>query len=255
MDVNIVRLTSEKRQKLKDIIVREVPLTILVNDKELVTLQCSPDKLKYLAVGFLLSEGFIKKETKIKSISLNKKGLYIGIDLEKDFPSDKNFSFKRVIGSGCSGAVTFYREIDAQDCVPVKSQVMYSHKDIVNLMKELQERSLTFKNTGGVHSCALCNQESIEVFAEDIGRHNAVDKVFGECFIGGISTQGKAILTSGRVSSEILIKIVKQGVPIIASHSAPTDLAVGLAEKLNLTLIGFVRGRRMNIYTHNYRII
>jgi len=253
--VNIVRLTSEKREKLKDRIVREVPLTILVNGKELVTLQCSPDKLEYLAVGFLLCEGFIKKGTKIKHISLNKKGWYIGIDLEKDFPSDKNLPFKRVIGSGCSGAVTFYRDIDIKDCTPVKSQVKYSYEGIFSLMKELEKRSLTFKDTGGVHSCALGNQEGIEVFAEDIGRHNAVDKVFGECFIGGIPTQDKAILTSGRVSSEILIKIAKRKIPIIASHSAPTDLAVGLAEKLNLTLIGFVRGRRMNIYTHNYRII
>ena len=82
-----------------------------------------------------------------------------------------------------------------------------------------------------------------------------MDKIFGECFIKGISTQDKFILTSGRVSSEILIKIVKQKVPIIVSRSAPTDLAVGLAEKLKLTLIGFVRGHRMNIYTNNYRII
>ncbi len=141
-----------------------------------------------------------------------------------------------MIGSGCSGTVTIYRDIDAQDCAPVKSQVKYSHKEIVNLMKKLEEKSLTFKDTGGVHSCALGNQKGIEVFAEDIGRHNAVDKVFGECLMKGISTQDKAILTSGRVSSEILIKVAKRRIPIIASHSAPTDLAVGLAEKLNLTL-------------------
>ena len=122
-------------------------------------------------------------------------------------------------------------------------------------MKKLEEKSLTFKNTGGVHSCALCSQESIEVLAEDIGRHNAVDKVFGECFMRGIFTQNKAILTSGRVSSEILIKVAKRKIPIIASHSAPTNLAVDLAERLNITLIGFVRGKRINIYTHNYRVI
>lgn len=252
--VNIVRLTSEKREKLKDEIVREIPLTILVNDKKLATLQCSPDKLKYLAIGFLLSEGFIRRETKIKHIGLNKKGWYIRIDLEKDFPSDKNSPFKRVIRSGCSGAAAFYRDIDAQECAPLKSQVKYSHEGIFGLMEELEERSLTFKSTGGVHSCALCNQEGIEIFAEDIGRHNAVNKVFGECFMRGIPVRDKAILTSGRVNSEILIRIAKQQVPIIASGSAPTDLAIDLAEKLNLTLIGFVRRHRMNIYTHNYRI-
>jgi len=253
-DVNIVRITSGKREKLKDRIVREIPLTILVNDNELVTLQCSPDNLKYLAVGFLLSEGFIKKDARIKHINLNKRGWYIRIDLEGDLLSVKTLPFKRVIGSGCAGGVTFYRAINAQGCAPLKSQIQYSREEISNLMRELRERSLTFKNTGGVHFCALCSQKGIEVFAEDIGRHNAVDKVFGECFIRGISTQDKAVLTSGRVSSEILIKVAKRGVPIIASRSAPTDLAVGLAEKLNLTLIGFARGRRMNIYTHNFRI-
>ncbi len=254
-DINIIQIIFEKREKIKDQIIREVPLTILVNDKELVTLQCSPDKLEYLAVGFLLSEGFIKRGTKIKHISLNKRGWHVKIDLEGDFPIIGNYPFKRVIGSGCAEAITFYRDIDAQDCTPLKSQVKYSYEGIFSLMRKLQKESLTFKHTGGVHSCALCSQKGIEVFAEDIGRHNAVDKIFGECFIRGISTQDKAILTSGRVSSEILIKVAKRKVAIIASHSAPTDLAVGLAEKFNLTLIGFVRGHRMNIYTHNHRII
>lgn len=253
--VNIVQIIPKRRERLEDEIVCEVPLTILVNEEELVTLQCSPDKLEYLAVGFLLSEGIIEKETEIKYTNLSKKGWYIRVGLRDDFPIDKYLSGKRIIGSGCSGAITFYRDIDAQRCVPLENETKCSYQKISSLMRQLQQNSLTFKHTGGVHSCALCSQEGIEIFTEDIGRHNAMDKIFGECFIRGISTQDKFILTSGRVSSEILIKTVKQKVPIIASHSAPTDLAVGLAERLNLTLIGFVRGHRMNIYTHNYRII
>lgn len=253
--VNIVQIISKRRERLEDEIVCEVPLTILVNEKELVTLQCSPHNLEYLAVGFLLSEGIIEKETEIKDINLSKKGWYIRVGLRGDFPIDKYLSGKRIIGSGCSGAITFYRDIDAQGCVPLENETECSYQKISSLMRQFQQNSLTFKHTGGVHSCALCSQEGIEIFTEDIGRHNAMDKIFGECFIRRISTQDKFILTSGRVSSEILIKTVKQKVPIIASHSAPTDLAVGLAEKLNMTLIGFVRGHRMNIYTHNYRII
>jgi FdhD protein len=253
--VNIVQIISKSRERLEDEVVCEIPLTILVNEEELVTLQCSPGKLEYLAVGFLLSEGIIEKETEIKDINLSKKGWYIRVGLRGDFPIDKYLSGKRIIGSGCGGAITFYRDIDAQRCVPLENETECSYQKISSLMRQFQQNSLTFKHTGGVHSCALCSQEGIEIFTEDIGRHNAIDKIFGECFIRGISTQDKFILTSGRVSSEILIKIVKQKVPIIASHSAPTDLAVGLAKKLNLTLIGFVRGHRMNIYTHNYRII
>ena len=254
IDVNILQMSSEKREKLKDRIVCEIPLTIVVNENKLITLQCSPDKLEYLAIGFLLSEGFIKEETKIKYLNLNKSDWHIKIGLEENFPDIKNSLLKKAFGSGCGKAVTFNQGVYIQELTPLKIQVKYPWEKISNLMEELQKRSLTFKNTGGVHSCALCSQERIEVFSEDIGRHNAMDKVFGECFIKGISTQDKAILTSGRISSEILIKAARRKVSIIASRSAPTDLAVSLAEKLNLTLIGFVRGHRMNIYTHNYRI-
>ncbi len=253
--VNIVQIISERREGLRDDIVREVPLTILVNEKELVTLQCSPHNLEYLTIGFLLSEGVIGKGVEVEYINLNKKGWYIKVGLRGDFSIDKYLSGRRIIGSGCGGIFTFYRDVDAQRCFPLEDGTEYSSQEISSLMRQFQQSSLTFKDTGGVHSCALCDREGIEIFAEDIGRHNAMDKIFGECFIKKISTQDKFILTSGRVSSEILIKTVKQKVPIIASHSAPTDLAVGLAEKLNMTLIGFVRGHRMNIYTNNYRII
>ncbi len=122
-------------------------------------------------------------------------------------------------------------------------------------MKEFQQKSSLFRKTGGVHSCALGTTEEIQVFADDIGRHNAVDKVFGECLLKDISTIDKVLLTSGRVSSEILLKVVKRQVPIIISPAAPTDLATDLAQKLNLTVIGFVRGKRMNVYSAAERVI
>ena len=254
-DITIAQISHDKRERLNDEIVREIPLTIVVNGKELVTLQCSPGKLEYLAGGFLFSEGLVRKRMHIKHINLNERGWYIRIDVEGDVPGESNGASKRVITSGCAGGITFYRGIDAEDCFPLNTRIQVSHKRISNLMKQLQEKSSTFKNTGGVHSCALCTHEGIEIFAEDIGRHNAVDKIFGECLMRGISTEGKIILTSGRVSSEILIKVAKRKVPFIVSRSAPTDLAVNLAEKFNVTLVGFARGRRMNIYTHNYRVI
>ena len=208
--VNIVQIISERRERLRDEIVREIPLTILVNEKEMVTLQCSPHNLEYLTIGFLLSEGIIGKGAEIEYINLNKKGWYIRVGLRGDFSIDKYLSGKRIIGSGCSGIVTFYRDIDARRCVPLKNETEYSYQKISSLMRQFQQSSLTFRHTGGVHSCALCSQEGMEIFTEDIGRHNAMDKIFGQCFIKGISTQAKCILTSGRVSSEILTTAVKQ---------------------------------------------
>ena len=114
--------------------------------------------------------------------------------------------------------------------------------------------SKLFKSTGGAHAAALCDSDRLLVFKEDIGRHNAVDKAFGECLTNGIETEGKLLLTSGRISSEILLKSVKRGIAILASRSAPTSLAVQFAEKAGLTLVGFVRGKRMNVYSNAQRI-
>jgi len=122
------------------------------------------------------------------------------------------------------------------------------------LVREFQGSSDIYVATHGVHSAALCDTKSILVLSEDIGRHNAIDKIFGECILEGISTNDRIIVTSGRVSSEVIHKVAKRGVPIIISLSVPTDLGVRIADDLRITLIGFVRGKRMKIYTHAGRV-
>lgn len=126
---------------------------------------------------------------------------------------------------------------------------------ILNLSNKLNENSQLFKETGGVHSCALCSEEEIIMFHEDVGRHNALDKIVGEAFLKEIPFEDKILITSGRISSEMIIKTAKQRIPIIVSRSAPTELSVGIAKELGITLIGFARGRRMNIYQGEERII
>jgi FdhD protein len=106
-----------------------------------------------------------------------------------------------------------------------------------------------------VHSAALCENGKILVFSEDIGRHNAMDKVFGECLMKGIPTEDRLVVTSGRISSEILLKVARRQVPILISKSAPTSLGVKLAERLGITLVGFVRGKRANVYANNWRVV
>jgi len=254
-ELDIVRISSETIDTKKDLVIREIPFSILVNGKEIVTLLCSPDKLNYLAVGFLLSEGLIKSASIIKSITIGKDGNYADVELDENLQIPQGFFQKRIISSGCGRGAYFYNPDDIKDCNPVASDIRLSYNLIFDLMKEFQEKSDLFKKTGGIHSSALCNQNKIEIFAEDIGRHNTVDKIFGECLLNHVSTENKIILTSGRISSEILVKIIKRKIPVIISRAAPTDLAVGLAEKMGVTVIGFVRGKRMNIYTHKFRIV
>jgi FdhD protein len=144
--------------------------------------------------------------------------------------------------------------VDAQGQRKVESKIEIQTLQVLALVKEFQHRSQIYRTTGGVHSAVLCDTGNIIVFSEDIGRHNAVDKIFGECLLNDIATDDRIIITSGRVSSEIVLKIARRNVPIIVSKSAPTDLGVRLANDLGVTLVGFVRGRRMNVYTHAGRI-
>ena len=121
-------------------------------------------------------------------------------------------------------------------------------------MHDLQERALIFRATGGMHSAALADREGLIIFYEDIGRHNAVDKIVGESLLRGISLKEKILLCSGRLGSEILLKAAQLQLPLLISRAAPTTLSIELAEALNITLIGFVREGRMNIYSHPHRV-
>jgi len=250
----ILRLTEKGRSSIEDVVAREFPLTIILNNQELVTLLCSPTDLKYLATGFLLSEGLLKSKDEIKKIIVDDRRGVVRVETERDRELDRDVLFKRLITSGCGRGASFYGAADAQSQTKVESRIEISTLEVFTLVSGFQDRSQVYKATGGVHTAALCDTKHILVFSEDIGRHNAVDKVLGECILNDISTDDRVIITSGRISSEILLKVAKRNIPMIISKSAPTNLGVSLADDLGITLIGFVRGKRMNVYTHEWRI-
>jgi FdhD protein len=160
----------------------------------------------------------------------------------------------RIITSGCGKGMTFFDYKDFSQCRKIESKITISSEKISLLIADFQKMSTLFKETGGVHSAALSDGKEILLFAEDLGRHNALDKIFGEALEKGSALSDKVILTSGRLTSEMVIKILKRGVPVLASPSAPTDMAVRLARQMNLTLVGFARGKRMNIYSASERV-
>ena len=232
---------------LKDKIVKEVPLTIKINGEEFATLLASPNKLNELAVGYLYVEGIIKERADLKSIELNPKTYIVSVEL-KNTIKEEDFKKKRVLTSGCGKNISFYNYEDFENCPPVESDLKIQAETILKLMNEFQKQSEVFRETGGVHSAALCEAGRIISFTEDIGRHNAFDKIVGELVISGNSPKDKFLLSSGRISSEMLIKCGRIGIPIVVSRSAPTDMAVRLGRQLKITLAGFARGNRMNIY-------
>lgn len=251
---SILRVSKEGKKDTEDIITKEFPLTIILNNQELVTLLCSPANLKYLAVGFLFSEGLLKSKDEIKKIIVDDRRGVVRVETEGDKGFTNELVSKRLITSGCGKGASFYRAADVQGQARIQSQLKISAREVFDLVNEFQHRSQVYRATGGVHSAALCNAKGILVFSEDIGRHNAIDKVFGECMLTDIPTDDCMIITSGRISSEILLKVAKRKIPIIISTSAPTNLGVRLANDLGMTLIGFVRGKRMNVYTNGWRV-
>jgi len=252
--VTISRLTEAGKSRADDVVVRELPLTIVLNNEELVTLLCSPKNLDYLAIGFLSSEGLLKTKDEIKKITVDERRGIVRVETGEENKGAGELVFKRLITSGCGRGASFYSAADVVGQVKVKSQASIAANEVFELVRDFQHRSQIFKTTGGVHSAALCDAKSILVFSEDIGRHNAIDRIFGECIVKDIPTDGRIIVTSGRVSSEILLKVVKRNIPLLISRSAPTDLGVKLANDLDVTLIGFVRGKRMNVYSNDWRV-
>jgi FdhD protein len=252
--VPILRLTEEGRDHADDIVVREFPLTIILNNQELVTLLCTPTHLDYLAIGFLASEGLIKIKDEIKNITVDEQRGVVRVETSEETKKAGELVFKRLITSGCGRGASFYSAADVIQQKKVESKTSISATEVFGLVKDFQQRSQIFKTTGGVHSAALCDTKSILIFREDIGRHNAIDKIFGECVLTGMPADGRVIITSGRVSSEILLKVARRHIPLLISKSAPTDMGVKLAGDLGITLIGFVRGKRMNIYTNDWRV-
>jgi FdhD protein len=249
--VRIYKKGKGKPRSIEDTVAAEHTLTIIVDNEALVTLLCSPEKLEYLATGFLCSEGLIKGKGDIGGVVLDESKGVIEIATAEPGNMAKDIVYRRIIGSSGGRGIS----PPALDCRSVESTLTITPGEIFSLMEEFVHRSEVFESTGGVHSAALCDSRHIIVFSEDIGRHNAIDKVFGECLLKGIPTEDRIVVTSGRVSSEIVYKVVKRDIPILISKSAPTDKGVKLAADVGITLIGFVRQGRMNVYTHNRRVV
>ncbi|MBI4686144.1 MAG: formate dehydrogenase accessory sulfurtransferase FdhD [Nitrospirae bacterium] len=244
----VFRVSGGAVSEIEDSVAVEKRLRISVNGEELLSLYCTPSMIRELAVGLLMTEGIIKGEWCTERMSIEYKDeIFVNIDAADAVVSKEN----KVLTSGCIGGVTFAKKLETEKINDIFS---IDTEDLFNIFQQFQCRSELYRLTGCVHSAALTDGKSIIAFAEDIGRHNAVDKVIGYSLFEDINFSGKIMLASGRLSSEIASKCSKWGIPILASRTAPTNLAVEIAELRGITLVGFVRGDRLNVYTHPHRI-
>ena len=250
----ILRFTRESKGSFEDTVARELPVTIILNDQELVTLLCSPSDLNYLAVGFLHSEGLLDSKEDIKKLLVDNERGVVRLETTNGKELAQDVLFKRVISTGCGRGASFYSAADASS-QKVESRMQISTDEVFALVNEFQHGSHLYLTTHGVHSAALCDRKGMLVFGEDIGRHNAVDKIFGKCLLEDIPTNDRLLITSGRTTSEILHKVAKRGIPVLITITAPTNLGVRIADSLGITLVASVRGKKMDVYTGEWRII
>jgi len=256
VEVVKVDVSVKKFQRITDYVAEEKPLHIFLNRTHYATIFCSPSNLKELAIGHMLSEGIVKSTEEIEEIRLKKEGvcqvkLKPDIDLEKRLKIAKPFS--RVILSAC-GSPSPHQYFGRLP--KVESNLTVKAETILKCVNSLNSIAETFRKTGGVHAAAIYKDDgTLVAFAEDVGRHNAVDKAIG---IGALNRTnfGECFLTlSGRLTGDIVLKAARVGLPIAASLAAALDSGIKVAKDVDLTLIGFVRGKRMNIYNFPERIL
>lgn len=241
----------------EDDVVTEYPLTIMLNGEEFATLVCSPDHVEDLAVGFLASEGMLSEYSSLTDLSYDDRTGHVYAEADHVDEWLKESGSKRYFTSCCGKSrqgFVFYN--DARTAKPLQSHtVRLTYEDCINMMSGMQQSSGLFKATGGVHNAALFDQGGTLLLSRlDIGRHNALDKIYGYILRSGLSMEGKVLSFSGRVSSEVLLKAAKMGCEVLLSKSAATDLAISLAEDLGITVVGFIRNGSLNVYTHPERI-
>ena len=250
-------LTTKTSKKTTDFVAEEKPLHLFVNNTYWATILCSPADLKEMAVGHLLSEGLLKSTDEIDEVILKEveNSCYVKLKTEVKVEDRIKLSrlHARVVTSACgSGSPYQYARKPAK----VKSDLTMKAAILFNSVNQLNFKADLFRKTGGVHAAAIYKADgALVAMAEDVGRHNAVDKVIGMAALNQTDFSGCFLALSGRLSGDVVFKASKVGLPIIGSLAAALSSGIEMAEQANLTLAGFVRGKRMNIYTFDERIL
>jgi len=245
-DVVLDRFSGERWGRTSVHLPSEMALAIYVNRQELVTILCTPTKLNCLVLGFLSTEGIISGIGDVASLRVCEEESLAEVMLGNP---DYKLPTQRTLTPGCGSGAAFKTQGKR-----VESDLVTTPKEVLSLMKQLQEQMVLYRLCGGVHASALSDTKNLLVVAEDIGRHNTLDKIQGECLLRGLRTRDRLLLSTGRISSEMLLKAAKMQAPVVVSRHSTTGAAVSLARDLGITLVGQARGSRLSVYSHAERL-
>lgn len=259
LEVGIVRVdvSTGKAEETTDYVAQEKPFHIFLNRTHYATIFCSPTNLKELAVGHALSEGIIESIEEIEEINLKEEeavcrvSLKDNVDLEKRLKLSKHIS--RVVFSACGSREPFQ---PSRRLHKIKSDLKVKATTLLNSVNQLNYVGQTFRKTGGAHVAAIFRSDgSLVAFAEDVGRHNAVDKTIGICALNKTDFEQCFLALSGRLTGDIVTKAARLKLPVVGSLAAAIDSGIAIAKNVGLTLVGFARGKRMNVYAFPERIL
>lgn len=273
--IKYFRISQASVESVDGVVIGESRWSLFVNGVEVVTFMATSRDLHYLALGFLASEHLIAGLDEIGSIRVNqavdRAYWYIpalGINESRPMPiceqgvgsievrlthADFHLSQHRVLTSGCGGGVTF--DDLSKEQTPIVSNRQVRVAQIFAMMRELNLQAKLYRECRGVHTTVLTDGDRLLALAEDVGRHNTIDKLRGECLIRNIDPADQMMITTGRISSEMITKAAKMRVPIVVSRTSPTHLAVQLAQAWNIALVGYARGDQMQVYTGMERLV
>lgn len=230
-------------------VVDEALVCLSVNGRELATIMCSPRDLEELAIGFLYNESIIENVSDIRDIHLSKNNTCVDVWLnDLDFVPPEKF----IITAGCGGGITF--DDLSQKQSPLESDLVVPVEHLVGLMRDMHLGAKLYHRARGIHTAVLADTQAVNLQVEDVGRHNCLDKLAGRALSQGVKTNNKILLSSGRISSEMINKARRLGTPIVCSRTSPTALSLALAETWKITIVAYLRQNRMRIYTHPERV-
>jgi FdhD protein len=238
-----LKVKGERVEEITGDVVREQPLSVYVNGEKFLTLLCSPMMLEALVAGYLWMEKVITDIAEITELQISP----VDGRAEVTLSHAVMLPTERILTSGCGGGITF--RIDHRLFPRIDSPLRVRPAELGGRMKDLFGAAVHYQRSRGIHGAALADRDRLLLVAEDVGRHNAIDKLKGEALLRGIPTEDRVLLSTGRISSEMLLKAARMGVPVVASRTSPTEMAVALAEQLGVTVCGYVRADGLNVYT------
>jgi FdhD protein len=255
LERKVVAVRDGVSEEILDRVIREDIFGIRVNGRPFVSLACLPENLGELAVGFLRSEGVISERSQVETVEVDLEQHTVDVKGDVTPQMLERSLTSRFLTSGC-GIVPSGRSLEdlADGCLKLTSDYIVERGTVMDLMHEINAGAALFGQTGAAHTAALALDGRIAATFEDISRHNAVDKAIGKALMEGWDTSKGIIFSSGRLSLEIVMKCASGRIPIVVSRTAPMQRGVEVADELLMTLVGFARGRRLNIYTHPWRI-